>query len=157
MDTDRPPTEFTRNKRQRQIRGMLKTCGLLHWHETLEAWLADYVDLSRIVDDDDEEPHAAVMSLLREACRLSSRPNDDEFAAMLADLDFFHYRILRTAPAPRPSFEGAEVWNPTVNSLKAFCAGGYVIGGYRGLTAYPPPDVTIRHLLRALRQHRRHE
>lgn len=158
MDTDLPPTESARSapKRQRQIRGMLNACGLLHWHGTLEAWLADYTDLARVVDNDEEEPAAAVMKLLRKACSLSARPNDAEFAAMLAALDFFDYRILRAPPAPRPVFEGAELWNPTTSSLRAFCE-GYAIGGYRGLSPYPPPDVTILHLLRALRQRRRHD
>lgn len=158
MDTDPTPISPARraDKRQRQVRGMLNTCGLLHWYDTLEAWLADYADLARVVDDDYEAPAAAVTALLREACDLAARPSDEEFAAMLAGMDFLHYRILRTAPAPRPSFENAEAWAPGAVSLREFCV-GHAIGGYRGMSPAPPPDVTRRRLLRALRQRRRHD
>lgn len=149
MDT--PHASSSDPLRHRKTRALLARCALLHWHATLEAWLAHYAGLEEVVDDERDGPVAAVTGLLRLLARVGGRPTDVEFAHTLAELEFLKYRIRRTPPGLHPSFESAETWCPATMSLSAFRV-GFVLGGYRADRPALAPERIVGQLLQSLQR-----
>lgn len=154
MTSNREPERQLRLRRQ--MSALLHTCALAHWFDTLDEWLDAYEPLDHIVSDEREGPRASVVGLLRTMSSVSARPTDEEFAHLLAALDFFHYRLVRTPHGRRPSLTEAEPWDPTASDLKTFFSDdAYAPGGYP--SAIPPldPSQIARRLLLTLRQKQR--
>lgn len=155
MDT--PHASSSDPRQRRKTRALLARCALLHWHATLEAWLAHYAGLEEVVDDERDGPTAAVTALLRLLARVGGRPTDVEFAHTLTELEFLKYRIRRAPPGRHPSFEAAETWCPATMSLSAWRT-GFVLGGYRADRPPIEPERIVGQLLQSLqRRLMRHE
>lgn len=143
-------------KRARRVAALLAQCALSHWLHVLDEWICEYEILDQLVDDERDGPRAAVIGLLRSMASVSARPTDREFAALLSELEFLRYRVLRTPNGERPSMAIAETWNPRHCTLKEFIDAGHTVAGYRSAIPHFAPESTARGLLRALNGRRPH-
>ncbi|MDX9943322.1 MAG: hypothetical protein RBS35_00880 [Azonexus sp.] len=144
-------------KTDRQLPALLHACGLQHWQDTLTEWLEDYEPLEHVVDNDEDQPRASVLGLLRLMAKMHSKPSDNEFAAMLSELEFLNYRILRTPAGERPSIANAEAWDPTSSNLRDFLHdSAYQPAGYPSPKVQLNRDEVYKRLLRLLHKHQRH-
>lgn len=138
------------------IKALLSDCGLVHWHPVVLELLDRYAGLENVVEEEAHAPVPATLRLLRGMARVSARPSDEEFAALLSQLDFLAYRVRRTAADDSATFEHGENWDPTESDLKHF-AEGRVVGGWRAGQSLADNRDTAMSLLLRLRQARRHE
>ena len=144
------PSEAYEDKGRHLIKAFLAQCGLTHWYPVLSHLLEHYDGLERLVDDEQHAPLASLLHLLRGMARVSAKPTDEEFAGLIANLEFLEYRVRRTGDG-RLTFEDGETWDPSASDLQAF-AEGRPLGGWRQAQHSTEYRHTATELLKLLRR-----